>query len=537
MDSAAAGVARNLSASEAAAEAHTAHPHAAAEAHRAAHAHAAAHHHATAAAAHHHAAATAIHHHAATAIHHRATVHHAAAIHHRATVQAGAARREAVRAVVTRGLVELGLVELGLVERARRDGGRAAVAQAVVLVDQGLVMAAGDLVAAAAGTLVAAGIAAVATGRLAGIAAVATGCLAGIAAVATGRLAGIAAVATGCLAGVVARRILAAVVGIRPTVPAARRNVDGRRGDDDRRGDDRVDDGRGRIVDRDRAATGTNGAARATGTAGTVAAARAVGAVRSVAGIVRRRVGATDARGAVVRLAARAGAGRREGVRRVADRAGAGALDQAVGGTGEVACRIAGEEVLVGRDRVDGDGLVPGNHLQAAIDDRAHGRRQRLRRVERQVRLIGLDLILADDDVVGVARAAPLEILLPRLDRAHFGMGRRRLQGIGRRRPRAGIGEEGKFAGERRAFPRGLLAAGGVVDGKADALERLLDRQPHLRADLEQRRGERAVVAVAVRRLGAGCRRVGDERARRRVDDGEAAGGGLVDMRERVVVG
>ena len=168
---------------------------------------------------------------------------------------------------------------------------------------------------------------------------------------------------------------------------------------------------------------------------------------------------------------------------------------------------------------------VPGFGLHEVAQQDPDAVAHRVVRVKPDELLIVIDGIFRQHVFIGLARGARRKIVR-RVSHFHL----RRGSG-GRDR---GVAEEIEIAGQRRAFPGGLLPVGRTADVETDALEQLLDREIFLVRQPQERRGKRTMGAGAIQCFGARCGRIGDDRALRRVDDGEAASR-VVERGERIV--
>src|SRR5262245_51547468 len=103
-----------------------------------------------------------------------------------------------------------------------------------------------------------------------------------------------------------------------------------------------------------------------------------------------------------------AGAGRRYRREAGDERPAARAFEQALRGRGEIAARVRGKERLIRRDGIDGDGIVPSQHLATPLEQAAHARRVSWDGIDREIRLERFRRALLDDQVVrlgGLPRA------------------------------------------------------------------------------------------------------------------------------------
>src|SRR5262245_44929412 len=106
------------------------------------------------------------------------------------------------------------------------------------------------------------------------------------------------------------------------------------------------------------------------------------------------------------------------------ERAAARAVEQALRRHGEIAVRIRGEEGLIRRDGIDGDGIVPGQHLATPLEQAAHARRIGCDGIDREIRLERLRRALLDDHLVRLGRLPRAKFVAPRRDRAGGGAAR-----------------------------------------------------------------------------------------------------------------
>ena len=180
---------------------------------------------------------------------------------------------------------------------------------------------------------------------------------------------------------------------------------------------------------------------------------------------------------------------------------------------------------MVADRRVRQHRLVPGLREHEVRQQPADVVAQRVVRIHLDELLIVLRPCFGHDVVIGLARRAARQV------GSHLHDGRIHRRAVG---GNSGIAEEGEVGRQRRALPRDLRAAGGLVHFEAHALEQLLDRHVGLARDVQEGLRVGAVTAGAVLRFRARRRRVADDRAVRRIDDGKAAPC-IVDGRERVV--
>ena len=180
---------------------------------------------------------------------------------------------------------------------------------------------------------------------------------------------------------------------------------------------------------------------------------------------------------------------------------------------------------LVGKRRVREHRLVPGLRHQHFAQQPADAIAQGIVRVQGDELLIVLRRAFRQHVVIGLTHRTAGQI------RRH--LHHRALDRLTHRR-HCRIAEEGEVRGQRRTLPRRLLAIGGVVHFKANALEQLFDRHVRHLSLLQESSHVRAVAVAAVERFGARRGRVSDDRAVRRIDDRKAAAS-VVDLGERIV--
>src|SRR3954471_12937551 len=116
-----------------------------------------------------------------------------------------------------------------------------------------------------------------------------------------------------------------------------------------------------------------------------------------------------------------AGAGRRYRRQAGDERTGARALEQALRGRGEIAARIRGKESLIRRGGIDGNGIVPGQHLATPIEQAAHARRIGCDRIDREICLERFRRTLLDDHLIRLGGLPRAKFAAPRFDRTGGG--------------------------------------------------------------------------------------------------------------------
>jgi hypothetical protein len=137
----------------------------------------------------------------------------------------------------------------------------------------------------------------------------------------------------------------------------------------------------------------------------------------------------------------------------------------------EVAIGILGEECTKAGRRVRYDRIVPGHHPAMTVKPFASLLAERRLRVKADKGFVGFIGPVGHDDFVGGLDRLALQFGAPFLDRA-----------LGNDQPRRGRlslrrGNEFEILGQRRAVPGRLPAAGCLVDGNTNMLERIFERR------------------------------------------------------------